>query len=360
MKRINSEERISWIRLCTKREKKRLKRLNKKKKDRGYSQPDSEQNNFINIKAPKVFELRNKKHHKKLMSFILKIRAHVLTHNRKIRIDFSITESMVVCGTLRFFAELNLIKKEKGSLNLITCTYPKNNRVAQVLQHLGILKMLNRNCSITPDRDDVINWKTASGENTDATRVGEILETQSNLPRKKSKNLYRGVSEAMTNVSQHAYLDIKETSKHKGWWMFCKEENDQIFVAFCDLGVGIPITLPQSLEKNNEKKLFAQVWNKFFPNRKKLTDGELIRAAIEVKRSRTKKSHRGKGLLDMIKVIEKTKCGNLAIFSNRGIYQYEFDNLSALESTRNYKDSILGTLILWSLPLKIEGKNNEQ
>jgi hypothetical protein len=29
-----------------------------------------------------------------------------------------------------------------------------------------------------------------------------------------------------------------------------KEENDQIFVAFCDLGVGIPITLPQSLEKN--------------------------------------------------------------------------------------------------------------
>jgi hypothetical protein len=93
------------------------------------------------------------------MQFILKIRAHVLTHNRKIRIDFSATESMVVCGTLRFFAELNLIKKEKRSLNLIACTYPKNNRVAQVLQHLGILKMLNCNCSITPDRDDVINWK---------------------------------------------------------------------------------------------------------------------------------------------------------------------------------------------------------
>ena len=106
------------------------------------------------------------------MQFILKIRAHVLTHNRKIRIDFSATESMVVCGTLRFFAELNLIKKEKRSLNLIACTYPKNNRVAQVLQHLGILKMLNCNCSITPDRDDVINWKTAFGENTDATNIG--------------------------------------------------------------------------------------------------------------------------------------------------------------------------------------------
>lgn len=356
MKRINSEERISWIRLCNKREKKRLKRLNKNKKDRGYSESGPEQNNFINIKAPKVFELRNKKQHKKLMSFIFKIRTHVLTHNRKIRIDFSVTESMVVCGTLRFFAELNLIKKEKGSLNLITCTYPKNNRVAQVLQHLGIFKMLNLNCSITPDRDDVINWKTASGENTDTTKAGEILETQSNLPRKKSKNLYRGVSEAMTNVSQHAYLDIKETAKHKGWWMFCKEENDQIFVAFCDLGDGIPVTLPQSLEKNNEKKLFVQIWKFFFPNRKKLTDGELIRVAIEVKRSRTKKSHRGKGLLDMIKVIEKTKCGNLAIFSNRGIYQYKLDNSNPIENTRNYKYSISGTLILWSLPLKIEGK----
>ncbi|TXL03469.1 hypothetical protein BMR08_17155 [Methylococcaceae bacterium CS2] len=79
MKRINSEERISWIRLCNKREKKRLKRLNKNKKDRGYSESGPEQNNFINIKAPKVFELRNKKQHKKLMSFIFKIRTHVLT-----------------------------------------------------------------------------------------------------------------------------------------------------------------------------------------------------------------------------------------------------------------------------------------
>lgn len=359
MKRINSEKRISWIQLCKKREKKRLKRLNKKKTGRGYSKPDAEQNNVINIKAPKVFELRNKKQHKKLMQFILKIRAHVLTHNRKIRIDFSATESMVVCGTLRFFAELNLIKKEKRSLNLIACTYPKNNRVAQVLQHLGILKMLNCNCSITPDRDDVINWKTASGENTDATNIGEILETQSNLPKHKSKNLYRGVSEAMTNVSQHAYLGLKQTSNHKSWWMFCKEENDQIFVAFCDLGVGIPITLPQSLEKNKEENLFVQVRNKFFPNRKKLTDGELIHAAIEVKRSRTKKNHRGKGLLDMIKVIGKTKCGNLAIFSNRGIYQYKLDDLNPIENTRSYKDSISGTLILWSLPLKNEGKNNE-
>lgn len=85
----------------------------------------------------------------------------------------------------------------------------------------------------------------------------------------------------------------------------------------------------------------------------------MIHAAIEVKRSRTKKNHRGKGLSDMIKVIGKTKCGNLAIFSNRGIYQYKLDDLNPIENTRSYKDSISGTLILWSLPLKNEGKNNE-
>ena len=224
--------------------------------------------------------------------------------------------------------------------------------------------MLNCHCSITPELDNVINWKVAFGRNTDATEVGEILESQSDLPKHKAKKLYRGVSEAMTNVSQHAYIeivdDVEEAIENKGWCMFYREENERIFVAFCDLGVGIPVTLPHTVIKNNEKGLFLNVLKRIFPTRKKYSDGELIRAAIEVKRSRTRKSHRGKGLLDMIKVVENTSNGELSIISNKGMYQYRRYNSQTSEKNKNYKESISGTLIIWSLPLASNiGNTNE-
>jgi len=122
-------------------------------------------------------------------------------------------------------------------------------------------------------------------------------------------------------------------------------------VAFCDLGVGIPITLPKTMEENNEENMFKLILYKLFPDKKKYSDGELIRAAIEVKRSRTQKRHRGKGLLDMIKAIETTQGGRLVILSNKGGYLYNLNNSKPSEDVKNYKDSIFGTLILWSLPI---------
>ncbi len=355
MRRLNSDDRIVWIRLSNKREKKRLKRSNPRHNRRKSKKPLATPPSYV-LKAPEIFELIGGKNHKKLLEFIGKFRDKVLIQKKRVKIDFSNTKRMVVCGTLLFFSELNRIERELGSLNLVSCIPPKDETVSQVLKHLGILKMLNNKSPIIPERADVINWKIASGEITDATKVGQILEAQSKLPKDKSKKLYRGVSEAMTNVSQHAYMDLRNDGAKivddKGWWMFCREEDDHIFVAFCDLGVGIPITLPKTMEENKEENLFTAILHKLFGSDKdKYSDGELIRAAIEIKRSRTQKRHRGKGLLDMIKAIETTQGGRLTILSNKGGYMYNPNETKPSEDIKNYKDSILGTLILWSLPL---------
>ena len=354
MRKLSTDDRLAWIRLSNKREKKHLKRtepLNNRRKPKKTLIHSSDI-----LKAPEVFELIKSRHHKKLLEFIGKLRDKVLIQKKKVIIDFSSTKRMVVCGTLLFFSELHRIERELGSLNLVSCITPQDETASQVLKHLGILKMLNNNCSITPERSDVINWKTASGEITDATKVGQILEEQSKLPKEKSKKLYRGVSEAMTNVSQHAYLNLRDDGAKivgdKGWWMFCREEEDHISVAFCDLGVGIPITLPKTIEDNKEESLFKTILQTLFGSDKdKYSDGELIRAAIEIKRSRTQKRHRGKGLLDMIKAIDNTQGGRLTILSNKGCYLYNLDNTIPSEDVKNYKDSIFGTLIIWSLPI---------
>jgi len=363
MKRLTPQDRMAWLRLTKKREKKLLKerlKLKQKKQRRlrkGRKKTELAHVHTI-IRAPIAFELVLSKNHRKTLEFLDLLREKVLIHKKPVKIDFSDTKRMVVCGTLLFYSELCRINRELGSLELVSCTQPEDETVAQVLQHLGILKMLHCRCSVTPERADVINWKIATGENTDASEAGKILEMQSKLPVAKSKKLYRGVSEAMTNVSQHAYLDLRndgaEIMNDKGWWMFCREEDDHIFVAFCDLGVGIPITLPKTIEENNDQSLFERVLQKLFGSvRNKYSDGQLIRAAIEVKRSRTRKRHRGKGLLDMIKAIETTG-GRLAILSNKGGYLYNVNNSEPSEFVKNYKNSILGTLILWSLPINAD------
>jgi anti-sigma regulatory factor (Ser/Thr protein kinase) len=286
-----------------------------------------------------VFELQHRKNHARVVEFLTALRGRVLVDRKPAHIDFSNTHRMVACGTLLFMAELFRMKKYLGSLQLVTCTHPSDNTVAQVLQHLGILDMLNCRSRVTPKRPDVINWRVASGENTDAQEAGTILESQSKLPEQQSKRLYRGVSEAMTNVSQHAYLDTRQDGANiagdKGWWMFCREEDDHIFVTFCDLGIGIPETLPRTQEQG----LFKAVLERLGIG--KPTDGTLIQAAIEIKRSRTQQRHRGKGLLDMLKAIETAQGGRLTIFSNRGGYSFKSGNSGSSEEIKSFKHSIL-------------------
>ncbi|WP_125468860.1 ATP-binding protein [Methylomagnum ishizawai] len=216
--------------------------------------------------------------------------------------------------------------------------------------------MLNCKSQVAPDRSDVLSWRAAYGENTDAREVGKILESQSKLPKWQSKKLYRGVSEAMTNVSQHAYLDSGrdglDFANEKGWWMFCREDDEHIFVAFCDLGIGIPETLPRTQDQSLLNALLEKLFGVG-----KLTDGALIKAAIEIKRSRTQKRHRGKGLLDMLKAIEMIQGGRLSILSNRGGYTYILNN-SGREEVKTFKRSILGTLILWTIPLQKPAESN--
>jgi hypothetical protein len=69
--------------------------------------------------------------------------------------------------------------------------------------------------------------------------------------------------------------------------------------------------------------------------------------------SRTKQMHRGKGLLDMRRVLDGLN-GTLQIHSGRGFYQYKAG--AGREECKNFNKSMTvgGTLVLWELPLAKE------
>jgi len=77
-------------------------------------------------------------------------------------------------------------------------------------------------------------------------------------------------------------------------------------------------------------------------------DSAYIRVAFELGKSRTKAQHRGKGLQELKTVIEGVG-GWLQVLSNNGLYRYAVNGKG--ETTRDFADSIFGTVISWQVPV---------
>jgi len=235
----------------------------------------------------------------------------------------------------------------------MTCRPPRNDTVGQVLEHLGIFHIVRTDKKFIPERDDVIRWRHATGTTVDAaSEVGPLLERTKTLRPDLLHLVFRGISEAMTNVSHHAYLrprsDGTSISNEKRWWMFCREEDNRVIIGFCDLGLGIPVTLKEREEQSTLETILRS-FNAIVRGGI-ARDAEMIKAAIELRKTRTKLSHQGKGLTDILRAVEESRSGYISIFSNGGCYTKRFD-AAPPEVIRNYGDSIGGTLIFWSLPI---------
>jgi hypothetical protein len=117
----------------------------------------------------------------------------------------------------------------------------------------------------------------------------------------------------------------------------------ELTITFCDLGVGIPQTLP-SLYPIERIREYLSILPGVKP-----PDASMIQAAVELGRSATGQTHRGKGLSrDLRRFIQFANAGEMFIFSNRGMYKYSGKHG---EQTRDFRRSIHGTLIKWRVPM---------
>ena len=112
-------------------------------------------------------------------------------------------------------------------------------------------------------------------------------------------------------------------------------------LVFYDSGVGIPSTLPRKYTLELIRQALSLLPG-FSPD-----DGQMIAAAMELGRTRTDLDNRGKGLLDLAKLIDIVGAGRMRIYSRRGAYLYAANG--HFES--NELGFVEGTLIEWELPL---------
>lgn len=294
--------------------------------------------------APKEFNLLSDKHRATLLTKLAKLRES-LSNGEAICIDFSQTERMVADGTLLFLAELRrLIKHTKGKITL-TCIPPTNEKVAQVLQQIGVFDLLGFVSDVIPTDEDVVNWRFAHGHKVEGERYEDVLaEYNGDITPELQETLFTGITEAMTNVLNHAYLlprvDGTNITNSREWWMFSQSKDKEIMVAFLDLGAGIPRTLPVTQ---------PSLWKKII-RLGKPDDSRAIAYAVKESISRTNESHRGKGLGQIARVIDTVPNGQMIILSNHGALSKNKQNTRR----KDYSDSIMGTLIFWKIPLQVK------
>lgn len=350
MKLLSIRQRIYWKRVKYKRDRRRNKRSRRERIRCIHRKCHN------TIQAPMLFDIDQPTNRKHLLDFLAALRSKVTNgHCSDIKIDFFETKKMWAAGTLLFKAEVYRLKQIVDGEIKFSCIPPRKNKVAQVLKQTGIYKLLGHKTKIIPTSDDVVYWRHAHGNHVEGVKYDEVLGRYDGvIPNVVASGLYLGLTEAMTNCHHHAYIasrqdGLGQTNEPKNWWMFSQERDGELSVVFCDLGVGIPETLPLK-----QPKLWAKLKNAFgfLPP----PDAEAISEAIVESRSRTTKHYRGKGLRQLVDVIEKTPQAKLLLHSNRGKYTF----INGESKLHNYDDSIMGTLIAWTVPIKSKVEREDE
>ena len=157
------------------------------------------------------------------------------------------------------------------------------------------------------------------------------------------------MSEATTNVVAHAYLGI-EGKESPRWWLFTQTKDGYMYVALCDLGIGIPESLRKTDNENSSAiKKIAELFLK------SSQDHHLIEAAFELGKTSTKNKNQGKGMKDILSVVESVPGSSLMVFSGRGYHYRKCDETGrSSKYSGAIRQPVRGTLICWRLQITEE------
>ena len=297
------------------------------------------------LRAPKIFALENSAG-VELLHFMSELRSTVAELGKgTVVIDFTKTIRMYAGGTLYFTSELQLLLDVFPEVS-IRCRKSHYPVVNEVLVHLGIFAQLKHSSGALARRHDVTSWKKATGDDVDLTGAGQTIEAYESLTKEAAKLLFKGASEAISNVVAHAYEMSRESgypqARRKAWYLFCREDSNDFFLAICDLGAGIPETLtrkhPQDLINRVLNMLAGRLGG----------DADMIEAAMEIARTRTRNPYQGLGLQDFKSVVDGLPGASLHIYSNAGAVVYRNGKKVG---KRKLSTSIGGTIVLWRVPI---------
>ena len=194
--------------------------------------------------------------------------------------------------------------------------------------------------------------KYIKGECGDSRKTRELKQAIINIVGdnvNKWTFLHSGIDEAITNVTHHAYPeDTKFYQKEKQWYLTGSYNRDthELKVVFYDQGIGIPKSLPTSKVWEKALEVLSRL-----PSVDRKKDAAMLKAAVQLDRTSTEKSDRGKGLQDLLEFVRKREDGYLSILSAKGLYKLTLKEEQETSKSEHFQNAIDGTLIIWSVTL---------
>lgn len=352
MKKLSRKQKQQQIRVALMRAKQHRARARRNRwlKREGLPKGQRYIQGGIAIIAPKTISLYDQASFEKTVEFADKIVGTWETHRRTVSIDFSGTEMVGASAALYLHARLSVISRMANNRDIFK-RIRTNSKIAHNLDSTEFLEFSDRPANVKNISPGVLPITSNSGQQAkDIVKILDDAFYEGRLDKLHATRalIHVAVSEAMLNVIQHAYPDentpeIKKLGKR--WWMIGQKFKNQLFLALCDTGEGIPKTIAKN-EMWEQLKLIA---TKYVG---KGADCSLIKAAMELGESGSDRSGRGEGLHQQLEYVAKNPHGVLWIFSNHGLYSYDSSN--GRDTMRDHKKSVCGTIIQWNVSLPEE------
>ena len=268
---------------------------------------------------------------------------------------------------LAIVAEVDRAKRMGRGDQLIRCRLPGGDErecriVCQVLAQVGLLERIGH--SPLPSLSDaaefdesVRHWRYATGTRVDE-EPGDVLEAHEGrvAPALMTK-INVGLTEALINSLHHAYRADRQDGcgpfRERRWWMFTHESDGKLNVLVCDLGIGIPRSLPYTWDR----KLLRMLGTIFSTSP---PDVASVRMALVLGESSTGEANRGKGLPQIWGATRLAAEGGVGILSGRAYIGY--DSETGEDSETEFKTPLLGALVNWTISVSpadgLEWKND--
>lgn len=309
------------------------------------------------IVVPNLLIAEKAEQRQQILGIVSQIEHRLRSRSHRVKLDFSQVKKIFPGGMLLLLAALSQLADAYAGKISARC--PPNSLSAQLLNHFGLAGKLKVNLALSrPTHASVLAWSFLTGSQAAGEQVTALLNryregTNAAIP----EGLFAVLTEALTNVRQHAYKDLPQVQESwRKWWLFARYEEPKpdapgsLYIAIYDIGAGIPTTMRNKLKKNEiVVDLLDKSGRLLSLSDGVMLDKKLLFEAVEHRRSQTGEGHRGNGLPEMKDFAASNQGGRLHIISGR--VQYSIVRGNAEGQVQGHKDEMPGTLVLWGLPL---------
>jgi hypothetical protein len=313
---------------------------------------------FVRLYAPQLIDVQIAQPRQATLLFCKRVRQSFLQDGVSLILDFSLTRRIHAMGMLIVIAEIDRAQRMAAGRREIRVKLPgggsrEESIVRQVLDQLELLKRA-RHPEVHADKSDfdetVRHWRYATGTRVDDTPGDVLEEHEGRIAPGLMTKMQIGLTEALINSLNHAYqssrMDGCEHFNERRWWMFTHEVDGMLEVLVCDLGIGIPRSLPITWDRGVLKKLRA-IFSNDHP------DLAAIKSALILGESSTGDEHRGKGLPQIWHAVEAAADGRVGIMSGKAYLGFKTPEDEV--TSGSYNSCFMGTLISWRVPVDAPG-----